>query len=387
MYKKLLSSILIVFVFLTSGVAVSAAEIETETGTGNYYTDNFSESEQALYERVQSAVLSCLPSVTISAVNAERTGIIGKIGDTLLFYDAATWNLSKLTYTANGSNVTLRFSYYEDYDNYLLMQSELDIAVADITAAVSEKNVLGKLLYFHDYILSNCEYDVNSALSGSPYGVLIEGRGKCDGYSLAFQSLCEAADIPCVTVISAPEQNEFGHAWNKVKVSKSWYNIDCSSDDTALKWGDICYDWYMLADSEMGTAHAEWDDPFIIEPKAGNTKNSYYEMKKKSADSVAAAKAIIRAAFETGAAAFEAGAAAFEAGAATLEGNGTAATAIETGGEYYAAVEIPDKAVLEAFIAAYKAGKILDSSVITGNGTAEAFINPERNVVHIKVTV
>jgi hypothetical protein len=358
MLKKLLSAIISLSLCLAlfPGI-VSYADNEDE----NYYIAGFTTGEQALYEDIKGAVLNCKPSITITGVSADRMDIIGKIGDTLLFYDPYTWNLDTLDYTSSGRNVTLHFTYLVNLDDFTKMQAKLDKAVEKIVADIGDYGVLRKLYYIHDYIIKNCEYDLDSTFSGSPYGVLIDGKAKCDGYSLALQMIAQKAGIPAVTVIALPQDGQFGHAWNKVKVSGSWYNIDLSSDDTTLKWDEICYDWFLLADSEMGTIHQMWDDPFVTEPKANNRRNSYYEIKKRSAKTVAEAKEILNAQFE----------------------------AIDFGktNSAYVAVEISSEAVLNEFVTLYKSGKIISGDIIGKAGKAEAFINPERFVVHIKITL
>jgi hypothetical protein len=331
-----------------------------QTDTDNYYIESFSPAEQAIYEKVSAAVINCQSSITLNGVSADRQDILGRIGDTLLFYDPYTWNLETLDYTSQGQNVTFHFSYLVDYQSFVTMQEKLDTVVDEILAETEDLSVLKKLYYIHDFILRNCDYDLDSVYSGSPYGALVDGKAKCDGYSLALQMIAQRAGIPCVTVISMPQGGEFGHAWNKVKVSTSWYNIDLSSDDTTLKWDEICYDWFLLADSEMGSIHKEWNDPFVTEPKANNTKNSYYEIKKRSASTVAEAKEIIKTQLD--------------------------AMDFTRRNIAYVTVEISDKEVLSEFVSLYKAGKILTAGVVPKSGKASAFINPERQVVHIRIT-
>jgi hypothetical protein len=257
--------------------------------------------------------------------------------------------------------VTLHFSYLTGYDEYISMQEKLDEAVERAVSDIEDFGVLRKLYYIHDLILQNTEYDLDALFAGTPYGALVDKKAKCDGYSHAFQMIAGKAGIECVTVISEPDGSEYGHVWNKVKVANSWYNIDISSDDTTLKWDEICYDYFLLADTEMGVIHNQWDDPFIVEPSAKNLLNSYYEIKKRSAKSVEEAKEILSAQFE----------------AVDFDKTNTA----------YAAVEINDKGVLDEFVKLYKAGEIMTAEVLYKTGTAEAFINPERQVVHIKVTL
>ena len=65
--------------------------------------------------------------------------------------------------------------------------------------------------YINDYLCENCEYDYDSygsngdltSSSGNEstaYGALIDGKALCEGYSRAFQLLCNKLGIECVNV-------------------------------------------------------------------------------------------------------------------------------------------------------------------------------------------
>jgi hypothetical protein len=336
-----------------SGILTLTFTVSAGETVGNFYYNSFSEPEKALYDRIKAAVLSCDSTVTINGITNDRAAaLVGKIGDMLLFYDTETWNIKTLNVDiGNNGSAQIKPDYYADAEAFLLMNTELTAAADKIVEQTAGFGTVQKLRYIHDYLLGNCIYTLDTELSGTPYGALVEGKAKCDGYALAFQMIAERAGIPCVTAIAAPGSTgingSYGHAWNKVKVSKAWYNIDCSSDDTTLKTGKICYDWYMLADSEMGSIHTEWDDPFVTEPNANNTKNSYYEMKKRIAYTAEEAVLLTQ-------------------------------KLITANDNSDIAFEIPDKDALDEYLSMFKDGLVVDVD-------AEVFINPERQIVHIKL--
>lgn len=55
--------------------------------------------------------------------------------------------------------------------------------------------------------------------------ILFDQTTVCAGYAQMFSLLCNRSGIPCVTLTSA------GHAWNKVRMGNTWYNVDCTWDD------------------------------------------------------------------------------------------------------------------------------------------------------------
>lgn len=103
-----------------------------------------------------------------------------------------------------------------------------------------------KLLNIHDYIALNVIYDSAllqlseepqnsySYLSGfrgfNLEGALLDGKAVCDGITKAFMLLARMEGIECIRVTGKNAEN-VGHAWNKVKIENTWYNIDVTGDD------------------------------------------------------------------------------------------------------------------------------------------------------------
>ena len=92
----------------------------------------------------------------------------------------------------------------------------------------------------HDYLVVSVEYDNElyesyrhgKDVTDNPAfhidGVLLNNLAVCDGLSKAFAFLCAVEGVEATRVtgsyISVP------HAWNKVKVSGVWYNVDVTAD-------------------------------------------------------------------------------------------------------------------------------------------------------------
>ena len=90
----------------------------------------------------------------------------------------------------------------------------------------SSWNTTEKLLYFHDYLATHCQYDTAGS-NNDAYECLVNGSSKCDGYSRAMASLCRKAGIKC-DIITSKVNN---HAWNLVTVDGSKYYMDVTWDD------------------------------------------------------------------------------------------------------------------------------------------------------------
>ena len=97
-------------------------------------------------------------------------------------------------------------------------------------------------------IASQVVYDPNLGTAGEnptdhePTSVFLEPfTTVCEGYSEAFQLLCQREGIPCITVVGTA--NGGGHAWNYVQMEDGvWYAVDLTWDDQ----DDIMNDFFLV---------------------------------------------------------------------------------------------------------------------------------------------
>lgn len=117
----------------------------------------------------------------------------------------------------------------------------------DWDGQISEKQTPAeKERLIHDLVCEQADYN-NSILTDDPddpemsqsciSAILFDRSTVCAGYAQMFTLLCSRAGISCVTVTSA------SHAWNKVRMGNTWYNVDCTwndirGDDTFLNVTD-----------------------------------------------------------------------------------------------------------------------------------------------------
>lgn len=112
------------------------------------------------------------------------------------------------------------------------------------TTANSYGTEAEKVKVLHDLIVSKVEY-LNGAFvddvtyTQSAYSVLCMDETVCTGYAQAFQMMCNAVGVDCISVTSAD------HQWNKVRIDDSWYNVDCTWDDQST----IYYDYFERSDA------------------------------------------------------------------------------------------------------------------------------------------
>ncbi|RGF34890.1 hypothetical protein DW063_09025 [Ruminococcus sp. AF43-11] len=153
-------------------------------------------------------------------------------------YETGIW----LTYTMSG-------------DKLVTAKKEFNTAVDTISQSVPYGTECEREEYIHNYIINNCDYDEEAAESeevqgneNDAYGVFVDGKAVCEGYSKAFQILCNKSDIDCIQLMGIVDSDN--HVWNCVKIGGDWYQIDVTWDDV----DDFIYDsheYFNLTDSLM----------------------------------------------------------------------------------------------------------------------------------------
>ena len=132
-------------------------------------------------------------------------------------------------------------------------------------------------LNLHDWLTHHTYYDLNYEYYGAD--VLFRGKGVCDSYSKAFKLLCNTAGISAERVTSY-EQN---HAWNVIKFSSTWYQVDVTWDDPSGKTvpvsGKENYVYYCLSDDAIFLDHNRYDVSY--DPGCPSMEMNYYIVKNK----------------------------------------------------------------------------------------------------------
>lgn len=142
-----------------------------------------------------------------------------------------------------------------DKDAIKEAQDLIDAEVTNIVSGIDKLSPLEKILYVHDYIVANYEYD-ERVLDDDPDTdgnrsldkMVIEKKGVCQGYTYLFMVAMERLGIECTTVPA----NDLAHIWNKVKLDGKWYNIDLTYDDPVSdRINSVSHDYFLVTDDEI----------------------------------------------------------------------------------------------------------------------------------------
>lgn len=118
-----------------------------------------------------------------------------------------------------------------------------------------------KALKIHDLICDRTDYNHDVVVGGitleeeavsftqTAYSVFCMEQTVCAGYTQAYSWVCNGAGVDTIGVTSED------HAWNKVRINDSWYNVDCTWDD-----GEGYYGYYRFLRDDVifnGESHEE----------------------------------------------------------------------------------------------------------------------------------
>lgn len=241
----------------------------------NYFYNQLSSEEKALWDRLDGLCLSYLTSTrnaeytTINNTSFCRTALvsIGNLDISKVMDVAYMFRISNPQYYFLDNQVCT--SYIEQLNGYrkytdvgfgiytafqngsarktatAAVKSQVNAWETEVAACSTE---IAKVKKIHDLICNkviyngryyNNDFDEDTEYSQSAYSVFCLNETVCAGYSQAFTMMCNGAGIDTIAVTSDT------HQWNKIRLNDSWYNMDLTWDDGST----IYYEWFARSDS------------------------------------------------------------------------------------------------------------------------------------------
>lgn len=143
---------------------------------------------------------------------------------------------------------------------------------ANVNRIIENANKLNndyqKEKYAHDALNNFIEYDTSAPLNQSAYSAIVNGRTVCAGYAKSFQYIMTKLGIPTYYVTGTATGP---HAWNIIKLSDGYYNVDLTWDDTK-KTGSYAY--FNLTDEKISKNHTRSEKSNYL-PSCSATKYQY----------------------------------------------------------------------------------------------------------------
>ena len=195
-----------------------------------------------------------------------------------------------LSHHSNYFYVTLSYYYMTKNDtvamyviDYIWQGEELDNKIAQFNRAVEDlidsipKGISDedKVLYLHDYLCINVEYDTrvyehpelteHDPTIRTSYGALVDKKAVCQGVSKAYVLLLETLGIEAHIARSS----EMDHEWIMVKLGDHFYHIDTTYDSPVVRLKDgellqfpgyITHKYFLKSDEQMlELGHYGWE--------------------------------------------------------------------------------------------------------------------------------
>lgn len=184
--------------------------------------------------------------------------------DTTGYHTSITYNSRSMTMTVTPlyTDAVEIMAYLEGKRSSLSPEDQQTMAKAQqvhaaiVTPQMSEYD---QVKAFHDWLVNNITFGGTSERRFTAGGALVDGVAVCDGYAMAFDLLCYLSGIDCIRVTG---QANGAHAWNKVKVDGSWYNIDVTWDDPISARPVLIYDYFLISDAAIAQDHVQNTNPY-----------------------------------------------------------------------------------------------------------------------------
>ena len=201
-----------------------------------------------------------------------------------LFY-VEGYSYTKYTRGEKITSIEFSGSYTMDFDTAVERRAQIEAAVAEILAGISEDaSDYEKVKYVYETLIQNTDYRLDSPDNQNVYSVFINHASVCQGYAKATQYLLDKLGIECSLVLGTVDTGE-GHAWNLVKVDGSYYYVDTTWGDASYQINggedlsgyvppEINYDYLCVTTSELLRTHTLSGQ--IPMPQCVSNENNYY---------------------------------------------------------------------------------------------------------------
>lgn len=231
------------------GTGETGSELTFDTEMYPYY-GMLAPDMQRLYKQIYANALKC--TISFSPVVDVKVTQLKNVFEAVyndhpeLFWLQTGYSCK---YVQNGDCLEISLQYYPITNKLEAAQTEFKAQAQNIlNGAAQYSNSYEKEKYVHDALLSKTVYDEASDMNQSAYSAMVNGKSVCAGYARAYQYLLQQMGIPCYYCTGYSGQD---HAWNIVKLSDGYYNVDVTWDDTV----PATYDYFNKSDNAMAGTH------------------------------------------------------------------------------------------------------------------------------------
>ena len=251
----------------------------TQESTYYPYYELLSSNEKTLYKQIyanmNSLATTFVPTTEVSSdeVNKAIEAVYNDHPE--LFWLNTSYSYK---YTANGNVVQIILSFNDTAKNIDSAKNKFNSSANKIINGANKVSTnYEKEKYVHNAIIKLASYDLNSNMNQSAYSALVNGSTVCAGYARAFQYIMIKLGIPTYYVTGTSNGE---HAWNIVRLSDGYYNVDLTWDDS----NGVSYTYFNLTDKDFASSHTRTGSSVSL-PACTATKYRKLETKSSSSNS------------------------------------------------------------------------------------------------------
>ncbi len=285
----------------SEGTSVSSSETISTVHSADeilrpYSYNQLNEKQTYIYDAVVAAAEQLKTDVALSTVMEITADDYCEVYQQIYNDEHALFYIdTKMQYAMNTNTKKLASAiiFYKYSDEKIIemqekINAEVNNILAGVTADMTEYDIVK---YFHDYLASNVVYDESAENCRDIYGVFVDKKAICGGYSKAFSLLCDKVGIETVTVTGDADGE--AHMWNMVKIDGKWYNIDVTYAVTESELGSyVRYDYFCVTDEMLADTRSVYEQIYTY-PEAVSEDCNYYVKNGLIADSWAEARAML----------------------------------------------------------------------------------------------
>lgn len=206
----------------------------------SYYYGRLPKEEQAAYHAIRSGLEALAPSFAVPRLEIRRLGELFfqlRLDRPEIFYATGF----RCRACADASHVEFIPEYLFEKGKIREHQKALAARIEKLTRPAQKFTEREKEQYIHDFICENVRYDkLKKPYSHEIIGPLGQGVGVCEGIAKTVKALCDALGLWCIIAVSEAnpgKQIKYRHAWNIVKLGKSYYHLDATFDNSLSRAG------------------------------------------------------------------------------------------------------------------------------------------------------
>ena len=230
--------------FAAGATEVLLPQVERQTVLYSYVGGSFggmtATQTEAMRLKITNALLSGDSSVNLSSFRIPYTQeFVDRVAETIFYEIPEGFHvLTAGAYPNNGVIGNVVFHIKRGWDNtaYQKTMAEIQAVAESMTADLQGLDEAEKALLLHDRLALHCEYAYKEYLDGTVFnndkyfdmtGPMLDGRGVCQGYAMAYMYLLRKVGIKARYCMS----EQMNHAWNIVTVGGKEYHVDVTHDD------------------------------------------------------------------------------------------------------------------------------------------------------------